>query len=297
MKKHFAVAGIIVLVFLSSKTPAFATMPVEENEYVRFDEFLLTVEQNLLSATADQIRNKYRGKPYIDFRESDYSASDFNVKQFVDKFSVQGLSASLQRDGVSVGGRTVSDLNELLKRSGLYEQVRNQYLDKVESSSLHKLKQEFDNLKCETYLPKTTGHGSFYIITKCETLLKRINRAALEEFYPAECPKIPKREFISVPNSFFYDFLAPFIERKETEKVKQFLLALNNKKVVYGYRIRSRGNSGCYVVDYSLEMDSDPSVPGKEQVYLVANKKPHDDGVCKGLPKVSNTMSVRMLIK
>ncbi len=297
MKIHLTVTGFILTLFMFIQSSAFATMAVIEEEYVRFDDFIVIVEHTLSAESANGLRKQFKDVPYVDFREAVYNASNFHEKQFSGKYTLQSLYEALRGDDVPIKGQTVADLNELIKETGLYELVRRRHLNKVESGNFSTLKQAFEILKCEIDSARTSNGASIKSISytaQCEAGLKKFNRAMLEEFYPLECPKLPKKEFLSVSEFFFNDSLKPYLENNEIEKIQQFLQALNDKKVVYGFRSFARDNSGCYVLDYSLETNTDASVAGG--IFIVAAKKPYKDGICRGNSS-SNPVTYRMRVR
>lgn len=102
---------------------------------------------------------------YLNKNDADFSSSEFK-----DKDSLKSLCKAIKNDKLSLNGETVDDINNLLKISGLYEQLKNKNTQQKLSDNINKLRQVYDT-------------------SKCERNLKKLNRGLLEEFYPDSCPK------------------------------------------------------------------------------------------------------------
>ncbi len=102
-------------------------------------------------------------------------------------------------------------------------------------------------------------------------------------------------KLVQIGAFFLADFIKPYVERNEIAKVRQFMQAVNQKKLVYGYR--HGADIGCYVVDYSIEIKSVSTPSDEPGAYMVVTKKHYAGGLCKGLDQARKTFQSRMHIK
>ena len=95
---------------------------------------------------------------------------DFIADEFMRGYSVRNLCEVLQRDISVIAGKTVDDLNKLLRLENLFEQVRNSHRDKTPSPKIAALHKAYDKSRMNADLIK-------------------LNRAVLEKFYKENCPQ------------------------------------------------------------------------------------------------------------
>lgn len=98
------------------------------------------------------------------------NVSVFNLNEFKGGYTIEGLVNALKQDGFSVSGSNVEALKELLEQDDLYTKLTDKYSDVVLSGNMNKFKKQYEDKKNKNNL-------------------KKINRLALEEFYPQETPK------------------------------------------------------------------------------------------------------------
>jgi|GEM_PF-7033476 len=298
MRIHLVFTVIVLALVFMSGSPAHATRATSEIEYVKSDELIATVAQELSPATADEMKKVFDGRPRSFFADRD--PSEFREKQFSGKFTWASLCEILQREYVLDKSEGCT-LNGLLQQPGFYERVRNVHADKTESESLRILRQTYENMQCETIQVQESTHndaGESNRKVDCRLALTKLNRAVLEAYYPKECPRslYTEGKLVKISAFFLADFIRPYVKRNEIAKVKQFLQAVNQKKLVYGYRSGGGGDVGCYVVDYSIEIKSASMGSDEAGVYMVVTKKHYAGGICKEWPRAWKTSHQRMAL-
>lgn len=297
MRIHHSVIAIALALFLVSGSPADATKPISEREYVKVDEIIAMVAEKLSPATADEMKKTFGDSPLALFADRD--PSEFREEQFDSKVTWTKFCQTLQKESVLDKSKGC-DINWLLQQPGLYEQVRNIHPGKAESERLRMLRQEYEGMQCETVQTQAKTQNDAKAANRkidCKLVLTKMNRVVLEAYYPKECPRAEgmDEKLIQTGAFFLEDFIRPYIKRNEIARVKQFLQAVNQKKLVYGYR--SGADIGCYVVEYSLETKSATSGPDEAGVYMVVTKKHYVGGICKQWRRAWKTSTSRALIK
>ncbi len=295
MRIHLLFTVIVLALVFVSGSSVHATRATLEIEYVKSDELITTVAQELSPATADEMKKVFDGQPRSFFADKD--PSKFREEQFNNKFTWERFCKVLQREYV-LDKSNGCDLNGLLQQPGFYERVRNIRADKTELESLRILRQTYENMQCEATEVQASTHndaGESNRKVDCRLALTKLNRAVLEAYYPKECPRSPetKGKLVEIGAFFLADFIKPYVKRNEITKVKKFLQAVNQKKLVYGYRSGGGGDVGCYVVDYSIEIKSASTGSDEAGVYMVVTKKHYAGGMCKEWPRAWKTSRQR----
>jgi hypothetical protein len=224
MRIHLAVAATVLVLVSVSGSPAHATRPISEVEYVKSDELIATVTQDLSPVTADEMKKVFDSQPRSFFTGRD--PSEFREKQFGGVFTWARLCEILQREYVLDKSKGC-DLNGLLQQPELYAQVRNVHTGKAESESLRILRQTYESMQCETVQVQASTHNDARESDRtfdCRLALTKLNRAVLEAYYPKECPRSPetKGKLVNINAFFLADFIKPYVKRNEIAKVKQF---------------------------------------------------------------------------
>jgi len=295
MRIHHAVAVIALALAFVGGSPAHATKPVQDRHYVKIDALIATAAQKLSPATADEIKKAFDGKRGALFAGRD--PSQFSEGQFVGKSSWGRLCEILQREDVLDKSKGC-DLNGLLKQPWVYERVKNMHTNKTEPESLRTLRQAYESKQCETIQVQAPTHRTeAERKADCTLALTKLNRAVLAAYYPKECPPSPetKEDLVQIGVFFLEDFIRPYVQRNEIAKVKQFLQAVNQKKLVYAWREGKGG--GCYVVDYAIEIKSAPSSSDEAGVYMTVTQKHYAGGICREWASGWETSHYRALIR
>lgn len=102
-------------------------------------------------------------------------SSDFSVSEFTDKYTIEKLCNKLKEVNVAKECSAVPELNNLLTKADLYISIKKSNPIHTPTEHLYKLEEIYNG-------------------EKTESNLKKLNRIALEEFYPQETPKGPAVE-------------------------------------------------------------------------------------------------------
>jgi len=126
---------------------------------------------------------------------------DFCADEFKDAFTIDRVCEVLKNVGVLVKNKTIETINKFLKQPNLYKQVT---ASKQNKKLPRKLKKLIDDYERE----------------KSEVNLKRVNRAALEAYYPQETPKSRHLSDKTKQNimSALHNFVTWFLTREELVK-------------------------------------------------------------------------------
>lgn len=126
---------------------------------------------NLFTSILDQFLKAYARTVSEANRalEKTFGASDFFEGEFTSSHPLARLCDVLRKDGFIIQSDTVGELNNILKNSGLYGKIKQNKMQ-VPTEMLDALEKSYND-------------------SKSENSLKKLNRVALEEFYPRETPK------------------------------------------------------------------------------------------------------------
>ena len=132
-----------------------------------------------------------------------WGASEFTATDFNSSHSLARLTGVLMKDGLADGQETIEDINKVLDRIDLLNEVLRRKGIQTISTRLEVLKQR-------------------YIKSRRQSDLRILNRAILEEFYPADCPKKKPDKTGRIPTAAV-NYLGEIGDKKAVEPVLDIL--------------------------------------------------------------------------
>ncbi|MDR4505838.1 MAG: baseplate J/gp47 family protein [Candidatus Scalindua sp.] len=147
---------------------------------------------NLFTSILDQFLKAYARtvKEAEIALEKSFGVSDFSKEEFTNSRPIAKLCDALRKDGFILQNDTIGELNNILKDPGLYGKTKQNKIQ-VSSEILDALEKSYN-------------------YSKSENSLKKLNRMALEEFYPRETPKSATFDLHEPHYALFLTFLRLF---------------------------------------------------------------------------------------